>query len=315
MSRSQPAAEVRKPRRAFRARLAYLVARPFFALALFAGKVLPASWTLALGRTLARGVWYVFPGVRRNLRANARGILGEDSPREKRDAIGRGILQSFAVFIIEWVAPKCTPQPDTVFERLVGREHFDGALATGRGAILVSLHMGNYELPGRELAAIHDQVAIVYNRERIGFLESLRSKTRRERGLDEIAIEDSPFFTIEVRRRLREGGVILMAADQVGAPDARPFPFLHGEAPFSLWAARLARASEVPIVPAFCFKNEAGLHRLVLESPIDASTKTPEQTTAELVRVLETWLARYPDQWLMVHDFWGQSIPREHSPD
>jgi len=288
-----------------RGRIAYLVARPFFALAFVIGRVLPASWLLAIGRSASRAVWVLFRGVRANLLANAAHILGPESTSRDRERLGKETLASFATFIIEWVAPKCIARPQGVFDALEGREHFDDAVAQDSGTILITLHMGNYELPSRELAALRQDVTIVNNRERIAFLERLRSRTRRSRHLDEILIDNSPFFAIDVRERLRRGGVVLLAADQIAAHDAERFPFLHGEAPFSLWPARLARSTGAPIVPAFCVRAADGSYRVRLEKPIVTADREPREITAEIVAVLARCLARHPEQWLMVHDFWG----------
>lgn len=242
--------------------------------------------------------------MRRNLLSNARNILGVESSVSERRRLARGILASFARFIVEWVAPKCLARPESIFEDLHGKEHFDRAVAGGNGVIAITLHMGNYELPGRELAALGHDVAIVFNRERISFLERLRSSSRREKNLEEIVIDESRFFGIEVYRRLKDGGVVLLAGDQVGAPDAQLFRFLHGNARFSCWPARLAASSGAMILPSFCVRAEDGSYRLAIEPPIEASERDPHDVTAEIVEVLASYLERYPDQWLMVHEFW-----------
>lgn len=284
--------------------LALLVARPFFALARLLGLLLPARALLAIAAGCSRCVFTLFPGVRRNLLSNARNILGVESSVSERRRLARGILASFARFIVEWVAPKCLARPESIFEDLRGKEHFDRAVARGNGVIAITLHMGNYELPGRELAALGHEVAIVFNRERISFLERLRSSSRREKNLAEIVIDESRFFAIEVYRRLKEGGIVLLAGDQVGAPDAQLFRFLHGNARFSCWPARLAASSGAMILPSFCTRAEDGSCRLAIEPPIEAGERDPLDVMEEVVGVLARYLERYPDQWLMVHEFW-----------
>ena len=41
-------------------------------------------------------------------------------------------------------------------------------------------------------------VSIVFNRERVGFLERIRSRTRAESSLDEIVFDESKFFSLEI---------------------------------------------------------------------------------------------------------------------
>jgi KDO2-lipid IV(A) lauroyltransferase len=285
--------------------LALLVARPFFALAVVAGRLLPPRWLLALARACSGAVYILFPGTRANLLSNAGRILGEQSVRAERARLAKEVLASFSRFIMEWVAPRSIGSPQAIFERTRGKGHFEAAVEAGRGVIGLTLHMGNYELPSRELAALGRRVSVVFSRERIGFLEELRSRARLARALEEIAIDDSPFFAIEVLARLRRGEIVLIAGDQVGAAASERFPFLHGEAPFSLWPARLSQASGAPILPAFCLHGPEG-YRLEIEPPIfPPPERSAREITAEVVKVLERYVKAYPGQWLMVHDFWG----------
>ena len=289
-----------------RQRSALLVAAPCFRLALLAGRLLPATWLLKLGRLGADLTYLSFPGLRANLLSNARRILGEESAPAERARLAREVLRSFSRFIMEWVAPKCLPRPAAVLDDHDGRRRFQEATEAGAGVIAATIHMGNYELPGRLLAALRRPVSILFERDPHRFLERLRSRARRAFDIEEIALGASRFAGIEALDRLREGGIVLLACDQVSAPDAEPFDFLGGRAPFSLWPARLARASGAPIVPAFCFRTAEGGYEIRLESPIVPADRTPREITAELVRVFESYVREFPEQWLMVHEFWGQ---------
>jgi KDO2-lipid IV(A) lauroyltransferase len=191
-----------------------------------------------------------------------------------------------------------------VFDDPAGRQRFQRATEAGAGVIAATIHMGNYELPGRELAALRRPVSILFERDPHRFLERMRSRARRAFGIDEIVLGASRFAGIEALDRLREGGIVLLAGDHVSAPDAEPFDFLGGRASFSLWPARLARASGAPIVPAFCFRTAEGRYRIRLESPIFPADRSPREITSELVKVFESYVREFPEQWLMVHQFW-----------
>ena len=288
-------------------RLGLAVARPVFAFAVLAGRVLPRAALLALGEVCSRAVFTLFPGVRSNLLENAFHILGPESTSGERRALAHQTLASFSRFIMEWVAPSYVPPGERIFDTATGKEHFLAALENGKGVIAMTLHMGNYELPGRELAALKRSVAVVFNRDRIGFLELLRARDRRAMHLDEIVIEDSRFFAIDALRRLEAGGIVLLAGDQVGAPDGREYTFLHGKARFSLWPARLAKTSGAPIVPAVCVRAADGSYRLEIAPRImPRKDDTPEEIMQNVVTALERYLRRYPEQWLMVHRFWTE---------
>jgi KDO2-lipid IV(A) lauroyltransferase len=280
------------------------VARPFFALLVLAAQSLPFGVAARLSAAVSRAVYVFFPGIRAGLLANAARILGPGSTPAERARLARGVLASFARFLTELVTPPAKAPGRDVLETATGREHFEAAAAPGKGVIAVTLHMGNYEVAAMGIASLLPNVAVVYNRERVRFLEGVRSRRRREARLDEIVIDDSRFFALEALRRLREGGIVLLACDQVESRDGERFPFLHGEAAFPLWAARLSAASGAAILPAFAVRDAEGRHRLRLEAPVFSAGREPRAVMEDLVRVFERCVREHPEQWLMIRPFW-----------
>jgi lauroyl/myristoyl acyltransferase len=288
-----------------RERAALWVARPFFALLALLARILPRRTLLAVAATSSRAIFRLFPGVRANLLANAGRVLGPDSSDRERADLGRAMLESFARFLAELLAPERNAPAQDLHRDTRGREHFDAAIAAGKGVIAMTLHMGNYEVASTELASLWPNVAIVYNTDPIALVEWLRSRRRRAKRLGEIVINDSRFFAIEVLQRLREGGIILLAGDQVAARDGERFPFLHGTASFSLWPARLSLASGAPILPAFNVRRPDGTYELRLEKPVfPAADRDPKELMAELLRVFDAYLREHAGQWLMIRKFW-----------
>lgn len=285
--------------------VARAVARPFFALLALLARILPRSLLLGIADGGSGLVYRLFPATRRALLQNARGLLGPSAPSQRLEAHARAVLSSFSRFLVDLLSPRAKWPTQDLHQRTAGLEGFEAARAAGRGVIAATLHMGNYELASMELAALVPGVAIVYNRDPMGFVEALRTRRRREKGLEEIVIDDSPFFAINALERLRSGGVVLLSADQVAARDGELVPFLHGVAHFSLWPIRLSQASGAPILPAFNVLSRDGGYSLHLEEPIvPRDGEPPREMLLRLVAVLEERLRAWGDQWLMVRTFW-----------
>jgi KDO2-lipid IV(A) lauroyltransferase len=284
---------------------ARVVARPFFGLLAVLAYLLPARALAKLAVGASGLVYRLFPRLRASLLRNAAVILGASATEGARERLARGVLESFARFLAELVAPSEESSRQDLRLETIGREHFARAAAPGRGVIAVSLHMGNYELASLELAALRPNVAVVYNRERIAFLERIRSRRRQARTLEEIVIDRSPFFGIEALQKLKEGGMVLLAGDQVEARDGKRVEFLGQAASFSLWPARLSLASGAPILPSFNVRRPDGRCRLHLEPPIfPGDHADPASILNSTVRVFERYVRDYPDQWLMIRPFW-----------
>jgi len=290
---------------ALREKIARAVARPFFALLTVLARIVPRETLVRLSVACSRVVYIVFPGLRSSLLENSAHILGHSSSAKARADLARGVLASFGRFLVDFVAPQASSPKQNLAEDTVGREHFDAAAAPGKGIIACTLHMGNYELASMELAALRGNVAIVFNKERIGFLERIRSRRRTRKHLDEIVIDESRFFGVEALSRLRENGIVLLAGDQVEARDGERFSFLHGTATFSVWPARLSLASGAPILPSFNIRKSDGRYCLQLEPPIfPAEGTNPRDLLEELVSVFERYVSEHGEQWLMIRKFW-----------
>lgn len=268
--------------------------------------VMPVSWLFAMGRWSARAIFRWVPSIRAALLANAEHLLGPSSTPAERERQGVAVLTSFSRFFVELLTPRKTGLPlDVDLHDLVrGMQHAEAARAKGQGVICVTLHMGNYELGPMLIPQLVDQrVAVVYTPDPWGVFERLRSGRRRARRVEEIPITGA-LFTVEARRVLEDGGVVLAAAD-VGFAHQRgkPYPFLDGTARFLTWPAVLSRSSGAPLVPCVCFRDpELGEYRFEMRPAIEPGEV--DDMMRELVGVFGEFVRRFPDQWLILHPYW-----------
>ncbi len=284
-----------------------MLARAFASILLGSSSVLPVP----AGRWLAEKIGalvYLAPRARRGLLENARHILGGESAPAERRALALAVLRNFGLSVHDllmahrrWKGVRELPL------KVIGRERFDELAASGKGFIAVSLHLGSYEIGSMVLADRCRSAAIVYHRDPAGFFEELRSRQRALARLEEIPIDASPFFAIELIRRLKEGGTILMAGELEARRRGERFRFLHGFAHFSLWPARLAIQAGAPVLPAFTVREADGSFCLHLEEPIQPRPEEePARFMARLVEVFERYVKKFPEQWLMVRPFWEE---------
>jgi KDO2-lipid IV(A) lauroyltransferase len=83
--------------------------------------------------------------TRRTL-ANLR-IAYPDLPEERRREIGRRSFENFAINGIDWLRSESwTPEELRARVEVRGEEHLHAALAGGRGALILTLHLGNFEI-------------------------------------------------------------------------------------------------------------------------------------------------------------------------
>lgn len=281
------------------------VVRAGLGLAIALAARVPPRWLIALGRAVAPLLLALIPSLRADLAANARRVLGRDSPIERRRALARGTLAHFARFVIELASP--APAVDArLFAEMEGRAHVDRARAMGKGIVAVSLHLGNYEAGSALLAQMEDApVAIVYARDPSGLFDALRSRRRGAGGLIEIATDGSMFHGARALAVLRAGGMVLAAGD-LGAPGlrGRSHRFFGGTASFAELPLALALATGAPLLPCFVVRRGRAYHLQVWPPIVPAPGDDADRLLDALVPIFERVIARDPAQWLVVHRYW-----------
>lgn len=190
--------------------------------------------------------------------------------------------------------------------RIEGRRYIDEALSLGRGLIVVSGHIGNWELGGATLAMLGYPVhAItlthVYRRVNDFFDSQRISKGLRVIPLDKAvrasleALSRNEIVCILGDRDFTQGG---MALDFLSRPTMVP----KGPAVFSL-------RNKTPIIVSFLLLQTRGKMRIIFQPPIRFNStgeyeKDVRAVTELYLRQIEECIRAYPDQWAMFRRFW-----------
>lgn len=201
-------------------------------------------------------------------------------------------------------------------QNLIGRRSvqkpLDDALAAGTGAILVSPHLGNWELGGLGLADLGYRLNVLTFREPDQKVNELRERVRGERGIGIIYVDrddSSPLAVIEAINALRRNEIICLLGERDGSSNSIEIDFFDRPTAFPVGAAYLALASGAPVIPVFV-PLEGSRYSTLMEAPIffkgghGVHSQAIRTGMEALVRVFETYIKRYPDQWYNFFDFW-----------
>ena len=189
-------------------------------------------------------------------------------------------------------------------------------MARGRGALVVSAHIGDWELMAAVLRrrGLHGAV--------VGFQRPRDPSSnwpvamRRAYGVETLPQDASPRRLLEV---LRGGRVLGLVTDlEVRRLDGEFLPFLGRQALTMTAPAALARAARVPLVPVRCVARGPGRwdHVLSVEEPLALDARLPrrEATSDLLLRMNQTferWIRETPEQWAWHQDRW-RTAPGEY---
>jgi KDO2-lipid IV(A) lauroyltransferase len=258
-----------------------------------------------------------FPRQRQGVRANLRTITGLRN-------VERLVISTYCKYSLNWtdVMLMMRLRGEELFS-LIGRASsgtpLDDALARGTGAILISPHLGNWELGGLGLADLGYKLNVLTFREPDEKVNELRERVRGERGIGFIYVDrhdTSPLAIIEAVNALRRNEVVALLGDRDGSSHTMTIDFFGRPAHIPLGAAYLSLASGAPVIPVFV-PLEGKRYSTLMEEPIHFRGGHQDRAVAiragieQLVAVFETYIRRYPDQWYNFFPYWDDTLKSE----
>lgn len=198
-----------------------------------------------------------------------------------------------------------------LFEEPEGWEHVASAMAAGRGLIVVTGHIGNWELGGSYFAARGIPIDAIVRRMGNPLFDRYITETRSRLGMtvvpDSVAARRTP-------RALREGRAVAFLADQGVLGLASTFvPFFGRPAKTPRGPAVFALRLGVPVVFAAPLRQPNGKYRFIIEPVPVESTGDRERDidtiVASYTATLERLVRRFPEQYFWHHRRWRRQPP------
>lgn len=277
-------------------------------------RVLPEGLALRIGSALG---WFA-GAVLRIRRAVVDGNLAlafpGESPRWRarvaRASYGHLGREAVAVFRLAGMdAAAVVARTD-----VAGLDDFQSAVAEGRGVVLASGHLGNWEVGGALLAARGLPVdAVTKGMANRRFGEDLYA-TRRRLG---VGVIDFAVARREGLRSLRAGRIVAMVADQNAREQGIFVPFFGTPAATFRGPALFALRAGAPMFVGICVRApgwpqryEGRLERIDFVPSDDMETDVLLLTEAHTA-VLERAVREAPEQYFWQHKRWKTRPPQE----
>lgn len=267
---------------------------------------MPLDRASELGGALGRAIGPRL-GISRRARANLRACLGDrtDSEiagiiRDMWDNLGR------TAFEYAHLARFRFYEKDSRIE-VRGMEHVDQVIASGRGAIFVSGHFGNWELLSAGLVQRGLPVMTVYRAASNPLADDIIVRMRADTGTPHQAPKGAAGARM-LFSWLRGKNYVAMLVDQK-MNDGIAAPFFGRPAMSPPAAAQLARRFGCPIVFASMRRTQGAHFIIEVEKPFfvrSSGDKAEDIQVAvnETNRRLEAFIRKYPAQWLWLHRRW-----------
>ena len=257
---------------------------------------------------LAVGVYFALGRLRRVGERNLSLALPELSP-ELREKILRGVYRHLGWQLVEFCRmTRYSPQSTTNWIRTEGLDHFLAAQARGKGVLIVTGHLGAWELSSFYHSMMGHPMGMVIRRLDNRRLDAYVNAVRCMHGNHVIHKDD---FGRGLLTAMRAGGTVGILMDTNMTPPQGEFvEFFGRRACTATGLAHIACKTGAAVVPGFMLWEETE-GRYVLHFGPEIEISRTGDTAADILRatqqcaaITEEWIRGYPDQWLWIHRRW-----------
>jgi KDO2-lipid IV(A) lauroyltransferase len=297
--------------------LASAASRLWFPAARFSARSIPRPLMHLGGRLLARVYYAARPKYLRAARSNLAVILGrpESDPEIREQAFGM-VSSHFAAWV-DFLRFATRPPEDTarLIEGVTGYSRIVEARLRGKGVVLLTAHIGNWEIGGLMLAQVKQPIHVVLVPDIFPGVERERRRLHATCGVVEIRVDRTFVPTLAVLRVLNGNGIVAMQGDRDFDNTGVAIPFFGREAFFPRGPLRVAMASGATVLPAFIVRVPDGRYRAMIEEPLEIKTGGDRDAALaanlrRYVAILEKYVRQYPEQWYCFYPFWDDPSRR-----
>ena len=258
-------------------------------------KVLAATYRLACPARAEVVLSNLLPVVNGN-RAAARSAVRE-------------LFQNFAVKLTDLWRYESGRPVDSLLESLTGWQHFETARARGRGVLLVTVHLGNWEFGAPWLTRRNVKLQVITQAEPDPRLTELRQAARARWGIDTLPIGEDPFGAVEIIRRLEANHAVALLLDRPPAATATTVRLFGHAFSASVSAAELARATGCALLPVCMPRTPRGyVVETLPEIPYErAALRDPDarrELTQRILTAFEPVIRAHATQWYHFVPVW-----------
>jgi lauroyl/myristoyl acyltransferase len=190
-------------------------------------------------------------------------------------------------------------------------EIIHAARRRGRGALFITLHLGNWEHGGLLLKQLGIPLTILSLAEPDDGLTAMRNAARARYGVDTLIIGEGDFAFVEIIKRLQAGADLALSLDR---PPERgvgvPVEFFGQRFEASLAAAELARASDCALIGVTIVRRPLGfavkvLPEFVYDRKALGNREARAALTQQILRAFEPEIRNNIEQWYQFTPLWS----------
>ncbi len=269
---------------------------------------LPRGVARAAGAGIGWLAYRLLPRLREVGRKNLAMALARESVAE-REAILVRLYRNLGWLLAEFCQmPRYTPENTRGFLRYEGLEHFLAAEKRGKGVLIVTGHLGAWELSSFYHSLMGHPMSMVIRRLDNPRVDALVNRIRCLHGNQVLHKDDFARGLLAAMRQGRSVGILMDT--NMTPPQGVFVPFFGQAACTASGLARVALKTDAAVLPGFLlWREDERRYVLTFGEPFTLIRAGDDEgdviaNTAQFTAAIERYARAYPDQWLWVHRRW-----------
>ncbi|MFQ5587669.1 MAG: lysophospholipid acyltransferase family protein [Nitrospiria bacterium] len=272
-------------------------------------RLLPWRMAVYFGGQLGILAYFVLPREKRRSLEGLRTAFGAEKSEDVMGAIAKRNFCNLGKGLIEILNLKSLKKKQ--LEALIsveGEEYLKAAEAAGKGTILITGHIGNWELMAAALSIRGYRLHVIATPLYDPRIDELVVKLRAGFKIETIS-RGTPSSSRKILNVLRSKEILGLLIDQDTKVDGVFVNFFNKKAHTPAGAAQLALRSGAATMMCFVTRLPGDRHRITIEKPMRLvqsgnKAKDIEANTAMFTSRIEEHVKQFPDQWVWMHRRW-----------
>ncbi len=281
---------------------------------LFVIRLIPLETSFKLARFFSGLQYYFSPRDRKAVHDNIKVILKSSNNLE---TLTKEVFQNFGQYLVEFFRMPEMMNDDYIREhiKIDHIERLEQVLAKGKGAIIITAHIGNWELGSILLGMMGYRLVAVALPHKERPVNDLFNNQRAIRG---VTVVPSHYAVRRCLETLHKNGIIALVADRDFGLTGEVLDFFGRKTLIPKGPAIFSYKTGAPVVPMFLIREGERQFRLMVADPIYPEKVFKGEIDQDLLKnfmkkyigIIEDKILKYPSQWLMFRKFWIDDLSK-----
>lgn len=253
-------------------------------------------------------LWFDVIRLRRKMMIANIAVAFPDWSYEKRVSVARQSIQHLCFSFLEYlIIYHYKPEYLDQYFEIKNRHIVDDQLKKGKGALLMTLHLGAIDFALVGYSGFGYKVNATLKRINDVHIDKFVNDLRAKNNIKFIADRKNPF---DIFRAIKNNEVVVFVMDQhMGKPHGIPVEFFGKKAWTAAGLAAFSMKTQLPVIPIYNFRRDDGKVVINTLDPIELEVHEDREQNIKIMTqkyndALEKIVRLHPEQWLWVHKRW-----------